>query len=164
MDIEIRPASIDDAARIAAIYNHYILNTHITFETDTVDAEQMSARITEISELGLPWLIAESDNDVVGYAYASRWKQRRAYEHTVESTIYLDETRQNNGIGIPLYGALINELIALRKHSVIGGISLPNKSSVRFHERFGFEKAGHLDEVGFKQGRWIDVGYWQLRL
>ncbi len=164
MDLTIRNANPSDARSIADIYNHYILNTHITFETEVVEAEEIDERIKSIVDGSLPWLVAQSSDEILGYAYASSWKQRKAYEHTVESTIYISHNHVNLGIGKPLYQALIGALRASEMHSAIGGIALPNKASVRFHEHFGFEKVGHLERVGFKHDQWIDVGYWQLML
>ncbi len=164
MDLTIRSARTSDAKVIADIYNHYILNTHITFETEVVTAEQIEERIDSIVDNGLPWLVVQSADEILGYAYASRWKQRQAYKHTVESTIYMNQEFLHRGAGGPLYRALIDMLRENDLHSVIGGIALPNKASVQFHERLGFEKVGHLERVGYKHEQWIDVGYWQLML
>ena len=99
---------------------------------------------------------------LVGFAYAGRWHERSAYRHTVETSIYLDPARVGKGLGTRLYSALIDRLRARGDlHAAIGGIALPNKASVSLHERLGFEKTAHYREIGFKQGRWIDVGYWQ---
>ena len=162
--MDIRPAELRDATAIAAIYNHYVATTCITFETEPVPAEQMGERIAETTASRLPWLVVEEDGAVLGYAYASKWKGRCAYRYSVESTVYLDPARQGKGIGKTLYVALIDALRASSLHAVIGGIALPNAASIALHERLGFEKVAQFREVGFKQGRWIDVGYWQLLL
>ncbi len=164
MDFSIRTATADDAEQIAAVYNYYIANTVITFETDLVDAREIADRIEATLSIPLPWLVAERHDKVLGYAYASKWKGRCAYRFAVEATIYLDNEHTGQGIGRPLYGALID---AIRAHSMctaIGGISLPNDASVHLHESLGFRKVGHFERVGFKQERWVDVGYWQLQL
>jgi phosphinothricin acetyltransferase len=162
--MNIRPAEPDDAAAIAAIYNHYVATTCITFETDPVAAADMRERITETLMANLPWLVAEAGGEVSGYAYGSKWKGRCAYRYSVESTVYLDVSKTGQGIGKLLYVALIEALRARSLHAVIGGIALPNEASIALHERLGFEKVAHFKQVGFKQDRWIDVGYWQLLL
>ena len=158
----VRPARSDDGEALARIYNHYVLNTCVTFETDAVTAGDMAARIRETLDAGLPWLLAEGpDGAPLGYAYASRWKGRCAYRHTVESTVYLDAGAVGRGIGQPLYGALLDAIRACGMHAVIGGIALPNARSIALHERLAFHKVAHFEQVGRKQDRWIDVGYWQ---
>ena len=124
----------------------------------------MAARIDEIEKLELPWLVAESSGDVLGFAYASKWKGRCAYRYSVESTIYLDPDRTGNGTGTELYASLLDAIRTTSTHAVIGGISLPNDASVALHEKLGFRKVGHFDEVGYKFDQWVDVGYWQVTL
>jgi phosphinothricin acetyltransferase len=164
MEISIRPARASDAVDIVAIYNPYVLETCITFETEPVHVRDMSERIAETVESSLPWLVAEASGRVVGYAYASKWKGRCAYRHSVESTVYLDPSHIGKGLGLLLYGALIDAIRACSMHTVIGGIALPNASSVGLHEHLGFKKVAHFEQVGYKLGRWVDVGYWQLLL
>ena len=162
--MNIRPAEQRDAAAIAAIYNHYVATTCITFETEPVSDEEMGARIDETHASNLPWLIAEENGAVLGYAYASKWKGRCAYRYSAESTVYLDAASKGKGFGKALYAALIDALRGRGLHAVIGGIALPNDASIALHERLGFEKVAQFKQVGFKQDRWIDVGYWQLLL
>jgi len=107
---------------------------------------------------------AEEDGVVTGYAYASAWKTRSAYRFSVESTVYVAADHCGRGIGTRLYRALIAALREQNVHYVTGGIALPNPASVALHERLGFRKNGHFSEVGFKFGRWVDVGYWELIL
>ena len=164
MDTVIRSASSGDGAGVANIYNYYIANTVITFETEAVAAEAMAQRIDDTIALPLPWLVAESPSGVMGYAYASKWKGRCAYRFAVESTIYLDPQHTGKGIGQQLYAALIDAIKKQSMHVVIGGIALPNDASIRLHGRLGFRKVGQFEEVGYKQNRWVDVGYWQLTL
>lgn len=164
MDTTIRPVSERDAAQLTDIYNHYVSNTYITFETEPVVTEQMAQRIAETIAIPLPWLVTEASEGIVGYAYASRWKLRRAYRYSVESTIYMDPRHTQQGHGLPLYSALIDAVRPMSIHSVIGGIALPNEGSVRLHERLGFKKVGRFEQVGYKFDRWVDVGYWQLLL
>ena len=157
----IRAVKLEDAREIADIYNYYILNSCVTFEELALSAEEMRGRI-EVAHLKFPWLVFEKDNKIIGYAYASAWKPRSAYKHTVESTVYLKKEAINNGVGSLLYAALISQLTDLGFHALIGGISLPNEASVALHEKFGFEKIAQFKEVGYKFQKWIDVGYWEL--
>ena len=158
----IRPANDKDAAALARIYNHYIVNSRATFEVDEVTDAEMARRIGAVAGQALPWLIAEDDaGSVLGYAYATRWKERAAYRHSVESTVYVDYTAQGRGWGAQLYAALFEALAALPIHAVMGGITLPNPASVALHERMGMKKVAHFEQVGNKFGQWVDVGYWQ---
>jgi phosphinothricin acetyltransferase len=160
----IRPATPQDAAAVARIYNPYIAGTIITFEQQEVSADDMAARMRAIAQASLPYLVLEDAGRVIGYAYAGKWHTRAAYRHTVESTIYLEGSARGSGHGRRLYAALLDALRALPVHAVIGGISLPNESSVALHEKLGFAKVAHFPELGWKLGRWIDVGHWQLVL
>ena len=160
--MSIRMATAEDAAAVAAIYNPYVADTCVTFETEPVQAAGMAARITEVLDAGLPWLLAEHAAGAAGFAYASKWKGRCAYRFSVESTVYLHRDHTGRGIGRALYGRLLEEIRARRMHAVIGGIALPNAASVALHQRLGFRKVAHFEQVGYKQDRWVDVGYWQL--
>jgi phosphinothricin acetyltransferase len=160
----LRPASTADAALICAIYNTYIATTTISFEEEAVTEQDMAQRIADIGAAGLPWFVLEVEGKLAGYAYATKWRVRPAYRHSVESSIYLDQACVGRGLGRILYGALLDELRKREFHLVIGGIALPNEGSVGLHEHLSFRKAAHFTEVGKKFGRWIDVGYWQLNL
>src|SRR6476619_913864 len=162
MNVSIRPANESDAASLARIYNHYVAATCVTFETDPVSPKDMADRIVETQNASLPWLVAEASGEVIGYAYASKWKGRCAYRFSVESTVYLEATKTGKGIGSQLYIELTAAIRALSMHTVIGGIALPNEQSIALHERLGFKKVAHFEQVGYKQDRWVDVGYWQL--
>lgn len=161
---QIDHVAADHVADVAAIYNAYVINDIATFEELPVTIEEMSRRIDEVRGRSLPWLVAREVGKVVGYAYAGSWKARSAYRHTVESSVYVAADGRGRGIGTQLYSALIGKLRSRELHAVIGGVSLPNVQSVRLHESLGFQKIGEFKEVGFKFGRWIDVGYWQLLL
>jgi phosphinothricin acetyltransferase len=158
----IRPVIAQDIPSICEIYNHYIGNTFITFETETISTDEMEKRIEAVIA-SYPLLVLTEQNKVQGYAYALRWKARPAYKYSVESSIYLAVGAQGKGFGTQLYKDLLSELKHLGVHTVIGGIALPNDASVALHEKLGFLKVAHFKEVGFKFTRWIDVGYWQLR-
>ncbi|MEG3194075.1 N-acetyltransferase family protein, partial [Lysobacter sp. D1-1-M9] len=116
---KVRAATQDDAAAIARIYNHYVVDTSVTFETEPVAAEDMAQRISETLDASLPWLVAEQAGLVVGYAYASKWKGRCAYRFAVESTVYLAPGQTGKGFGRLLYSALIDALRARPMHTVI---------------------------------------------
>jgi L-amino acid N-acyltransferase YncA len=160
----IRAATAADAAALARIYNYYVANTVITFEETPVSAAEMAARLAATQALQLPWLVADSPGGVCGYAYAGRWKDRSAYRRSVEITVYLDSALTGQGLGTRLYAALFECLRHADVHVAIGGISLPNEASIALHEKFGMHRIGQFREVGFKQGRWVDVGYWQCVL
>jgi len=158
----IRSVVKEDAISIAEIYNHYISETVVTFETEVIDPEDIFNRISKILSDDLPWLVAEDDKGkVIGYAYASKWRERFAYRFSVEVTVYLSPNSSGHGVGTQLYEALFSELNHRSIHSVIGGITLPNQASIGLHEKFGLEKVAHFKEVGYKFNQWLDVGYWQ---
>lgn len=159
----IRPATPTDAAAIAAIYNHYIATSTITFEEQEVPVPDMAQRIADITAK-LPWLVFVQDGAVLGYAYATPWRVRSAYRFSVESTVYVAPGSAGRGIGSQLYRCLIDALRQGGLQVVIGGIAQPNVASVRLHEQCGFEKVAHFKRVGRKFDQWIDVGYWELQL
>ncbi len=161
--MSIRKASTTDAPAICGIYNHYIANTAITFETEPLTIEQMETRIADISAY-FPYLVYEMDGLVVGYCYANTWKSRCAYLHTLETTIYIHPDYVGRGIGRKLMHSLLEGLNDIPAHALIAGISLPNEASVKLHESVGFEKVAHFKQVGWKFDRWIDVGNWELIL
>ncbi len=160
----VRPVLRADVPAIASLYSHYVLHTTVSFEEAAVGAEAMGQRVDEVVSAGLPWLVADHSGELRGFAYAGKWKARSAYRFSVESSVYVAPQQVGQGIGAGLYAPLLAELRAQGLRTVLGGIALPNDASVRLHERFGFAKCAHLTEVGFKFGRWIDVGYWQLAL
>ncbi|MBY0243316.1 MAG: GNAT family N-acetyltransferase [Burkholderiaceae bacterium] len=162
--MHLRDAIAGDASTIAAIYNPYIIDTTISFEEVPVPDAEMARRIAEVQAAGLPWLVAEWDGVVIGYAYATQWRVRHAYRHSVESSVYLAPAAARRGVGSALYAALLARLQAGGYHLVIGGIALPNDASVALHQKMGYEKAAHFKQVGYKFGRWLDVGYWQKTL
>lgn len=161
--VVIRGATLADAPAFCAIYNPYIAETVISFEEEPVAVETMQSRIAEVTS-GHPWLVAEREGRVVGYAYATAWRTRTAYRHSVESTVYLDASCVGWGVGTALYRELIERLRSAGIRQVMGGGALPNEASVALHERLGFRKVAHFEAVGWKFGQWIDVGYWQRSL
>ena len=121
----------------------------------------MQRRIAEISEK-YSYLVFEEDGEILGYAYAAPFKLRQAYAYSAEASIYVKNDAKQKKIGTQLYVRLFDELAETDVHAIFAGIALPNDASVFFHERFGFEKVAHFKVVGYKLGRWIDVGYWEL--
>lgn len=160
----IRPVTLGDAVAIALIYNPYIADTTISFEERPVDEHIMINRMRDVEAQGLPWLVLEQDGEILGYAYASRWKIRSAYRHSVETSIYFARHARGQGLGATLYQALLATLQGLDIHLAIAGIALPNPASIGLHERLGFRAVGIFKEVGFKFEQWVDVGYWQKAL
>ena len=157
----IRDCTDADVPRICDIYNHYIRETVVTFEETPIPVTEMARRIAEVRQR-FPWLVIESEGIVAGYAYAGLWKTRSAYRFAVETTIYLAADALGRGLGARLYAALLETLPQRGAHRVLGCIALPNEPSVALHERLGFKRIGVFDQVGFKFGRWVDVGYWEL--
>ena len=159
----IRLATCDDAAQIAAIYNHYVTGTVITFEEESVSESEMMKRISQGPSY-CPWLAAEIDGAVVGYAYAAPWNVRAGYRKSVETTVYVAPDHRREGLGIELYRSLISSLRPRGLHCALGVIALPNPASVALHETLGFQKVGELREVGWKLEQWVNIGFWQLFL
>jgi L-amino acid N-acyltransferase YncA len=160
----IRPALATDAATIAQIYNHYVLNTWVTFEEVALTADDVQQRMQDVLNAQLPYIVAEYEGEVIGYAYASPFHKRAAYRNTVETTVYLKCDFVGRGFGKLIYEVLLGQLKEKGYHAVIGTLGLPNDKSVSLHEKLGFKQASHLREVGFKFGEWRDVGHWQLLL
>lgn len=156
----VRPARSADVPAICAIYNHYIATSDATMEESPVGHDEMSRRIDTVTA-AWPWLVAEADGTVTGYAYANQWKPRSGYRHAVESTVYLDPAQVGRGFGSALYHSLIDSLRQRGVHCALAGISMSNVASIALHEKFGFRQVAHIRENGIKFGRWIDVGYWQ---
>jgi L-amino acid N-acyltransferase YncA len=161
--LHVRQASPRDAERFCEIYNWYVLNTIITFELEPISSIEMSERIVQKLEK-YDWLVGEHEQDIVGYAYAGSFRARAAYDHSTELSVYLDHTKTGQGFGSVLYQAMIDRCRALGFKELIGGVALPNETSVKLHERLGFQKIGVFPRVGFKFEHYIDVGFWQLSL
>jgi phosphinothricin acetyltransferase len=154
----IRPATLEDAAAIAQIYAPYVNDTAISFETDVVSAAQIAERMQSYDGL-YPWFVAaEAGDAVIGYAYATQFRTRAAYRFAAETSIYLEPSAQGRGLGRSLYGTLLDQLIRQGFTQAIAGITLPNDASVQLHERVGFRLVGIYRQIGYKLGRWHDVG------
>ena len=159
--MKIRRVKTSDAEQIAEIYNYYVLNSHATFEIEPVSVSEIENRIEEIVTK-YPYFILLEDDKILGCTYASLYKTRAAYQNSVEISVYVRNGIPQKGIGTKLYTKLIEEPGKSDVHAIIAGISLPNEASIRLHEKFGMKKVAHFEEVGFKLGRRIDVGYWEV--
>jgi len=161
----IRTARPDlDAAAIAAIYAPLVRDTIISFELEPPGVDEMRARIEKTLPL-LPWLVSTDDTGAVeGYVYASRHRDRAAYQWAVDVSVYIRDDRRGCGLGRTLYGRLFDELAALGYFQACAGIALPNAGSVALHESVGFRPVGVYCGIGHKFGAWHDVGWWQRPL
>jgi L-amino acid N-acyltransferase YncA len=160
----IRTARPTDAEAITAIYAPIVVNTPISFELEPPNVEEMRQRINNTLKT-LPWLVAVNAQDqVMGYVYASKWRERLAYQWSVEVTAYVHENARGQGLASKLYTRLFEILAGLGYVQAFGGITLPNVPSVRLHESLGFVHIGSFKNVGHKMGQWRDVGYWQKNL
>jgi phosphinothricin acetyltransferase len=159
----IRVATVSDAAAVVAIYAPLVKNTAISFETEPPAAAEMAERVAATLPTH-PWLVAERDGMVAGYAYAGKHRERSAYRWLVDVTAYVDERSRRVGVGWALYGELLATLRRQGFHAAFAGIALPNAASIALHEALGFRKLGVYQDAGFKNGQWHDVGWWQLRL
>lgn len=160
----IRDAVKGDSGAIAHIYNYYIENTAISFEEKPVSGSVIQSRIESVQGSGLPWMVAVEGDVVVGYTYATKWKERSAYRFSVEVSVYLSNQAIGRGLGTKMYEAIFTKLKEGGINAVMSGITLPNPASVALHEKMGMKKVAHFEKVGFKFDQWHDVGYWQLSL
>lgn len=156
----IRPAAAADAGVIAAIWNHYIRETTVTFLPDEKAPGDIAALIGGAD----PVLVAEADGEVLGFARYFQFRGGRGYVHTVEHTVLLRPGGAGRGTGRALMAALVDHATAAGKHSMWAGVSGENTAGVAFHAALGFERVAVLPEVGFKFGRWIDLVLMQKRL
>ena len=163
MESEIRQGSVEDAASIADILNYYIINTTITFEMNPISADEMKRRILDIVS-NYPFFVYTEDGKLKGYCYVHQWKERKAYDTTAETSIYLHPTVCQSGIGLKLMTRLIEECQNRGLKTLIACVTEENTSSVHFHEKLGFEKVSHFRAVGRKFDRWLDVIDFQLIL
>jgi phosphinothricin acetyltransferase len=163
MTITIRPAQEQDAEAVRAIYAPFCERTAISFEFQAPTADEMRSRILAILR-HYPWLICQIGQEVTGYAYASGHRTREAYQWSVDVSVYVGEGHQRAGVGRALYTSLFHILRLQGFVNAYAGITLPNPASVGLHESFGFEPVGVYRRVGYKHGRWHDVGWWQMAL
>ena len=163
MVAEIRFAESADLNRLVEIYNHYVVNTHVTFDTEPFAVAERIHWFNQFAETGPHrLLVAEMEGSIAGYASSTALKRRAGYNTSVETTIYLDPEKFGSGIGTSLYGELINQLIAEdTAHRAYGAIALPNDGSITLHRKLGFEHVGSYHEVGFKFEKYWDVDWFE---
>jgi L-amino acid N-acyltransferase YncA len=159
----IRLATPADAAQLAAIYAPIVRDTIISFEFVPPDEAELHQRVQQ-TLAQLPWLVAERDDAILGYAYASSHRTRAAYQWSVDVSVYVGATMRGQGIGRALYTALFQILRLQGFYNAYAGVTLPNAASVGLHEALGFRPVGVYRNVGYKMGAWHDVGWWQLAL
>ena len=159
----IRIARPADAAQVAAIYAPFVTDSATSFEYSLPDAAEMAARITSALAYA-PYLISEVGGGILGFAYASKHRERAAYQWSVDVSVYIHDRARRQGVGRALYTSLFALLRLQGFYTAHAGISLPNPASVGLHEALGFQPVGVYRSVGFKRGGWHDVGWWQLPL
>jgi L-amino acid N-acyltransferase YncA len=163
MAIALRLAEIADAAAIQAIYAPIVRDTIISFELEVPTIAEVAQRITKTLPQH-PWLVATEHETVVGYAYASRHRERAAYQWAVDVSCYVHPDRRGQGLGRGLYTELFRRLVNQGYYHTFAGIALPNTASVALHEAMGMRPLGVYRQVGYKLGAWHDVGWWQGEL
>jgi L-amino acid N-acyltransferase YncA len=158
VDPVVDPATPDDLERVAGIFAHYVWNTAATFEETPPTVGDWRRRLDDLSGLGLPFLVARTGGEVAGYAYASPWRRKPAYRHTVEDSVYLAAGQTGQGLGRALLGPLLTRCADAGLRQVIAVIADAGAdASVALHRSFGFVDAGRLTAVGHKHGAWIDT-------
>jgi phosphinothricin acetyltransferase len=166
MTATIRSAVLDDLPALTAIYNHYIVNTTITFDLQPFEPEGRRVWFDDHAPAGRHRLLVAIDADasVLGYATTSRWRPKAAYDTTVESSVYCRPDAVGRGIGTALYSALFAAVAEEDVHRIVAGISQPNAASVALHLRLGFREVGVFSNVGRKFGRYWDVAWFERPL
>jgi L-amino acid N-acyltransferase YncA len=163
---EVRDATSRDIPHMLEIYNHYVVNSTVTFDEDPLTLKEMRAKFAKVQELQYPWLVAVSPRGVIlGYAYVIPWKPKAAYRFTVENSIYLGPASTGKGLGNALMAALLPRAKAAGVKEVIAVIADKGAdASLAIHRKFGFTEIGHMGKVGFKFGRWLGTVLMQKSL
>lgn len=161
--MEIRYARVSDAQACLEIYTPYVLNTAITFELEVPTLKAFETRIQKIST-EFPYLVACENGEILGYAYASRYRERKAYDWVVELSIYVNKNAQAQGLGTALYHTLLSALTKLHYQRAYACITYPNDQSIQFHEKLGFEPIGQFKKSGYKFEKWFDILWMELAL
>ena len=162
MSFAIRPATANDASAIADIYAPIVRETHLSAELDAPSADEMAARIAAPTTHA--WLVAGSGNRIAGYAYATQFRTRLAYQWCSETSVYIHADFRRTGVGRLLYADLLDRLRAANFRHAVAVIALPNPPSVAFHDKLGFVPVGVFPKICYKLGRWYDIGWWRLPL
>lgn len=164
MKLIIRNAKTEDLVAITEIYNDAVRHTTATFDTTEKTKQEMEQWMQRYSNLFYPLLIAEVEGEVVGYCCLNPFKEKDAYIHTVENSIYIHPNHSGKGIASKLLQEIIHRAIALEHRNMIAVITEGNESSIHLHEKFGFIHCGRLSNVGYKNNQWLSVDYFQLQL
>jgi phosphinothricin acetyltransferase len=159
----IRLATINDAKEIRDIYAPNILNASISFETELPSFEEMQSRIQTILQK-YPWIVCEVDEKIAGYVYASKHRDREAYQWSCECSIYMNNDFKGKGIGKELYQLLFQILKLQGFRNVYAGVTLPNEGSISIHEKCGFKHFATYENIGYKFDNWHSVGWWKLQI
>ena len=163
-DLFIRPAQIEDASSIAVIYAHHVAHGTASFDTTPRTDTETAAKIAECAQKGWPFLVAEAGGEVVGYAYATQFRDRPAYTSTCENSIYVAASRLGQGIGKTLLAALVEAARQAGFRQMVAVVGGAEPASVALHVKAGFTEAGRMRSVGRKFGRWLDTLYLQRSL
>jgi L-amino acid N-acyltransferase YncA len=152
----IRAAILDDAAAILDIYKPYIESSHVTFEYTIPSLDEYRERMRSVMQT-YPWLVSQVNGEIAGYAYATKFRERAAYQWDFETSIYIADKFQRDGLATDLYNALFEACRELGFYNAVAVMSLPNEKSHKFHLKMGFREVGIFRNTGFKQGKWYDV-------
>ena len=164
MSVTIRLATQSDVAAMLAIYAPYVENTTISWEYTVPTQAEFAARLCEKTKAGFPWLVAEEDGALLGYAYAGRFAQRKGYDWSAEATVYVDAAVRGRQVGQRLYKALLTLVRAQGFVTVYALITYPNEPSAAFHQKMGFVEEARLANTGFKHGQWLGLSYYSKAL
>ncbi|WP_159019546.1 GNAT family N-acetyltransferase [Algibacter sp. L3A6] len=159
----IRKATLADTSALLEIYNYYVIHTTVTFDEAALSLNAFTEKL-ELILKDYPCIVFEDNNEILGFAYGSKFRPKPAYNYTVESTVYVKNGAHGKQIGSKLYTELLEQLKQRNFKSVLGVLTIPNPASVKLHEKFGFTQVAHLKEVGFKFDTWLDVGIFQLKI
>lgn len=162
--VEIRDVRESDAEAIAAIYAHHVLHGTASYEVEPPSAHDTLEKIRRITGSGWPFIVAEHEGEVAGYAYVTQFRDRAAYRFTCEDSIYVDAARMGRGIGRALLEALVERSAAYGFRTIVAVVGGAEPASIALHSKCGFREAGRLTRVGFKFGRWLDNVYMQREL
>jgi phosphinothricin acetyltransferase len=164
-DVLIRPGCEDDLVQLNDVYNHYVRETHITFDIEPITMERRAEWFAHYDVVGRHRLfVAVAGDGLLGYASSSPYRPKAAYDTSVEASIYLAPDATGQGIGTALYSRLFEELDGEDVHRAYGGVTIPNPASIALHERFGFTLVGTYTEQGRKVGRYWDVAWYEKPL